>query len=238
MLPGEFTAVHQAQSREQFRQEFERFTRQLGFETFTALTMVERGVGPSDVAMVDNAPATYVDSYVDISDGRRDPVLRHCRQASVPIIWNRETYTDQGAGDLWEHQARHGYRTGIAMALHLPNGRHFMMGVDRKRDLPTEPLELQRMVADLQLFAVHAIDAAMRVLIPPSSDGEVPKLTPREVEALEWTMRGKTAWEVGSLMGITERTAVSHLNNATHKLGCVGKHQAVLKALRLRLIDE
>jgi len=27
-----------------------------------------------------------------------------------------------------------------------------------------------------------------------------------------------------------------HVNNATHKLDCVNKHQAVLKALRLGLI--
>ena len=48
---------------------------------------------------------------------------------------------------------------------------------------------------------------------------------------------GKTAWEVGAILGISERTAVSHLNNAMRKLGCVNKHQAVLKALRLRLVQ-
>jgi DNA-binding CsgD family transcriptional regulator len=49
-------------------------------------------------------------------------------------------------------------------------------------------------------------------------------------------MDGKTAWEVGSILGITERTAVLHLSNAMRKLGCVNKHQAVLKALRLGLV--
>ena len=49
-------------------------------------------------------------------------------------------------------------------------------------------------------------------------------------------MDGKTAWEVGNLLGISERTAVLHLQTAMRKLGCVNKHQAVLKALRLGLI--
>jgi DNA-binding CsgD family transcriptional regulator len=49
-------------------------------------------------------------------------------------------------------------------------------------------------------------------------------------------MDGKTAWEVGGILSITERTAVLHLNNAMHKLGCTTKHQAVLKALRMGLI--
>ena len=76
----------------------------------------------------------------------------------------------------------------------------------------------------------------MRLLLPASEQAERPALTPREIEALYWTMEGKTAWEVGQILGISERTAVLHVNNAMHKLGCVNKHQAVLKALRLGLI--
>ena len=41
-----------------------------------------------------------------------------------------------------------------------------MLGVDRDRPLPSDRHELTRVVADLQLFAVHALDAAMRVLVP------------------------------------------------------------------------
>jgi DNA-binding CsgD family transcriptional regulator len=73
-------------------------------------------------------------------------------------------------------------------------------------------------------------------MVPPTRDPAAPSLTPREVESLRWTMDGKTAWEVGNILGISERTAVLHVNNAMHKLGCVNKHQAVLKALRLGLI--
>ena len=76
----------------------------------------------------------------------------------------------------------------------------------------------------------------MRIMMPATGDPDVPNLTPREVESLRWTMEGKTAWEVGNILGISERTAVLHVNNAMHKLGCINKHQAVLKALRLGLI--
>jgi len=139
---------------------------------------------------------------------------------------------------MWEEQARFGYRTGIALALHLPEGRHFMLGMDRAEPLPSNPGELTRLVADLQLFAVYAQDAAWRVVMPrdPSANNNLARLTPRELECLRWTMDGKTAWEVGGILNITERTAVLHLNNAMHKLGCTTKHQAVLKALRMGLI--
>ena len=76
-----------------------------------------------------------------------------------------------------------------------------------------------------------------RVLSPAAKDLNRPNLTPRELEALRWTMEGKTAWEVGAILGISERTAVLHVNNAMHKLDCASKHQAVLKALRLGLIS-
>jgi LuxR family transcriptional regulator/LuxR family quorum-sensing system transcriptional regulator SolR len=108
--------------------------------------------------------------------------------------------------------------------------------VDRDQSLPKDRSELTRIVADLQLFAVHAQEAAMRIMMPATGDPNVPSLTPREVESLRWTMDGKTAWEVGNILGISERTAVLHVNNAMHKLGCINKHQAVLKALRLGLI--
>lgn len=236
MLPGGYSAVLQARSRDEFRDEVIRFTQRLGFETVSAVTMIDHGIGRSDVIAVDNTPAAYTDTYLDPSIGRRDPVIRHLRRQTVPIVWDQTTYVDWGAGEQWEHQARFGYRTGIAMALHLPEGKHFLLGVDRDQDLPEDPGELQRLVADLQLFAVHAQDAAMRILVPPEHQPERPALTPRELEALRWTMDGKTAWEVGAVLGISERTAVMHVNNAMHKLGCFNKHQAVLKALKLGLI--
>jgi DNA-binding CsgD family transcriptional regulator len=237
MLPGGYSSVMQARNRDEFRDEVVRFTQKLGFETVSAITVIDHGLGKSEFINIDNAPVGFNDTYSSTALQRQDPVMQHCKRQTVPIIWNQDTYVEKGAGELWEHQAEFGYRTGIAMALHMPEGRHFALGVDRDQPLPEDREELQRLVADLQLFAVHAQDAALRLLVPLAMQPERPALTPREVEALHWTMEGKTAWEVGAVLGISERTAVLHVNNAMHKLGCVSKHQAVLKALRLGLIS-
>jgi DNA-binding CsgD family transcriptional regulator len=237
MLPGGYTAVLQARNREEFRDEVVRFTHRLGFETVSAITVIDHGLGKSDFINVDNTPIEFSQTYCDPALQRRDPVMQHCKRQSVPIVWDQDTYVEQGLGELWEQQASFGFRTGIAMALHLPDGKHFQFGVDREQALPNEPEELQRLVADLQLFAVHAQDSAMRLLVPSAHQPERPALTPRELEALRWTMEGKTAWEVGAVLGISERTVVFHVNNAMHKLGCINKQQAVLKALRLGLIS-
>lgn len=236
MLPARYTSVLDARSKDEFRSAVVRFAQEMGFETVSAQTVVDHGLGQSEFITVDNTPAAYVNAYDDPSLGRRDPVMQHLKRNSVPIIWDQSTYISTGAIDLWEHQSHFGFATGIAMALHLPDGKHFILGVDRDLPLTSNVAELQRIVADLQLFAVHAQDAAMRLLLPEARQPERPSLTPREIEALSWTMEGKTAWEVGQILGISERTAVLHVNNAMHKLGCVNKHQAVLKALRLGLI--
>ncbi len=236
MLQGGFSSVLAVKTRDEFLSEIVRFTHALGFNTVSAMAVVDHGIAKSEFVTVDNTPQAYVDTFQNTNLARRDPVMQHCKRQTLPIIWDQDTYTSQGLGEMWEHQAAFGYATGIAMSLHLPEGKHFFLGVDRDQPLPSDSRELTSVVAQLQLFAVHALDAAMRVLVTPAQSDPAPTLTPRELEALRWTMDGKTAWEVGSILGISERTAVLHINNAMHKLGAVNKHQAVLKALRLGLI--
>ena len=236
MLQGGFTAVLEARNREEFQDEVVAFTRRLGFETVSATVVIDHLLGEAEFITVDNTPRAYKEFFQNRDQWRRDPVMQHCKRQSMPIIWDQGTYLRTGLGDKWEEQARFGFANGIALALHMPEGRHFFLGVDRDQPVSPDPAELTRVVADLQLFAVHAQDAALRILTPAPSDPDAPALTPRELETLRWTMAGKTAWEVGNVLGITERTAALHANNATHKLGCVNKHQAVLKALRLGLI--
>ncbi len=236
MLQGGYQSVLEARSREALSQEIARFTKAMEFETYSAITVVDHALGRSEFIVLDNCPSGFREAMDNPLLHRRDPVMQHCKRQSVPIVWNQRTYVNEGAAELWDMQASFGYRTGICMALHLPEGRHFLLGMDRSEDLPSDPVKLTRMVADMQLFAVHALDTALRVLLPPEQQLDQPHLTPRELEALRWTMDGKTAWEVGAIMSITERTAVLHISNAMRKLGCNNKHQAVLKALRLGLI--
>jgi DNA-binding CsgD family transcriptional regulator len=235
MLSGSYLSVMEANSQAEFREEIVRFANGLGFDYVSAMTVVDLSMSKSEFINVDNMPEHVAEAFT-FNKGRRDPVMQHCKRGTVPIVWDQDTYTQVEMGEFWEHQAAFGYRTGIALAMHFPEGRHFMMGVDRSDPLPVGREHLTRIVADLQLFAVHAQDAAMRLFAPKEMQLERPKMTPRELEALRWTMEGKTAWEVGAILGISERTAVLHIQNAMQKLGATSKHQAVLKALRLGLI--
>lgn len=239
MLQGGYASVLGARTRQEFLDEIVRFTQKLGFETVSALAVLDHGLGQSEFASVHNAPPGWQDAYYSVAGMRADPVMQHCRFQTVPLVWDQATYTTRGMGELWEEQAHYGFHTGIAMALHMPDGRHFALGVERDQPLPTDRSELTRLVADLQLFAVHAQEAAMRVLLSgglPREDTDIPQLTSRELEALRWTAEGKTGQDVADIMGLSTRTVAFHLGNACLKLGTTSKHQAVVRALKLGLI--
>jgi len=236
ILQDRFTSVLGASSRDELLSEVVRFARGLDCETAIAMAVVDHVCAEPDFFCVNNSPPAAKELY-DRDYNRRDPVLQHCKRTGVPIIWSQDTFTAIGLGDRWEAQARHGFHSGIALALNLPEARHFFVSVDRDQALPTNEAEVTRMVAELQLFAL-AQDVAMRVLAPaPLTGDSLPRLTPRELECLRWTMEGKTAWESGCILSISEQTAVRHLNNATHKLDCVNKHHATIKAMRLGLVQ-
>jgi DNA-binding CsgD family transcriptional regulator len=236
MLGSQFMTVASATCRDEFQSAVVRFARWLGFDFVSAMTVVDSLEGEPKFAWVDNTPEPFRATFEDFAAARRDPVMQHCKRASTPIVWTQRDYTDKGVGDLWDAQACFGYRTGLAVAHHLPGGRHIMVGVDRDQSLPANEAELARLVADLNLFVTCAGDSALRVLAADAEPNVLRPPTARELEALRWTMEGKTAWEVGRILAISEQTAVKHLSNATRKLGCVNKHQAVLRALRMGLI--
>jgi DNA-binding CsgD family transcriptional regulator len=190
------------------------------------------------IRMVGNTPQAFLDSARSSSEGMRDPVLKRLKRESIPFLYDQSTYTEAGAGDLWEEQARHGYGTGISVALHLPDNSHFFIGLDRDRVLPNDDLHLTRLLADLQLLAVHAQHAASRLLAPAANSiaDEVPQLSDREVEVLRYARDGKSSAVISSLVGLTEAGVNYHIHNAKSKLNCATRVQAVLRAIEFGLL--
>jgi DNA-binding CsgD family transcriptional regulator len=64
-----------------------------------------------------------------------------------------------------------------------------------------------------------------------------PGLTAREREVLTWISLGKSAWEIGEILGIAKRTVDEHAQTATRKLGAANRTQAVAIAVRAGLIE-
>lgn len=55
-------------------------------------------------------------------------------------------------------------------------------------------------------------------------------LTPREAEAVLWIAAGKTAWEAGRILRVTEHTLTAHARSAAQKLGASNRAHLVARA--------
>lgn len=62
-------------------------------------------------------------------------------------------------------------------------------------------------------------------------------ITERQLECLDWAQQGKSASDIGGIIGISGRTVEKHLAKLCHHLGVRTRLQAVLKARDLGLID-
>jgi DNA-binding CsgD family transcriptional regulator len=87
---------------------------------------------------------------------------------------------------------------------------------------------------------VHALTAQYQSrlgeLLGDTAEAVKP-LTSKEAECLRWCKEGKTNWEIGEIMSISERTVEFHLSNTTKKLGVSNRITAVVKGIQLGLIS-
>jgi DNA-binding CsgD family transcriptional regulator len=229
--------VSQSSDKATFRRRLIDFAHEMDFSLVSSVLVVEQAGKETDFLYVGNRPEDFASLSADPELSKQDPVLTKLRTAGLPFMYDQKFYVQAGAPALWERAAPYGYRTGISVALRLQGNRQFLLGLDRERPLPRSDQKITRLLADLQLLAVHCQDAAQRLLTPATVAANMPSLTPREREVLLRTMEGKSAWAAGQILGMSENTVNFHLRNIFRKLDTSSKHVAVLKAISLGLIQ-
>lgn len=183
-----------------------------------------------------NTPQAFLDKSMSPDAAARDPVFQTHLKSSLPFSYNKSTYVDGGAGDLWEEMAPFGYRTGINVTLNLPRNAHFLLSIDREDDLPANDAQLTQMMASCQLLAVHAHVAVSRIVAARTHPLPLPRLTPREKEVLQWALRNKSAWSTAQILGLSENTVKFHVKNAMRKLDAGSRHEALMRATSLGIL--
>ena len=229
--------ISQSEDLPTFERRLIEFSNDFEFGLVNAILVLDQpGKEPAFIS-VGNTPAAFAPESDDVGVRKRDPVMKRLKSSSVPFAYDQDLYVRNGVADMWERQAVHGYANGIAVALHLKDHKHFLLGVDRREALPANEDQMVSMLASMQLFAVHAQDAALRLLGVQSVPPDIPVLTERELEVLRWTREGKSAWEVGEILAVSENTVNFHFRNIFRKFGASSKHQVVLQALAFGLIE-
>ena len=194
----------------------------------------------ADHAPCVNALCRHPAGYQDCFEGKdfpfaRDPVMQHLRTSSVPIAWNADTYRSKGEAAMFEPMGDFGVRSGVALALHLAHGRHFVVGFNWQDDAaPADPAVL----TTLQACAVFAEPAFFRVWNGlETAQWDASSLTARELECLYWVGRGHTDGSIGALMGRSGRSVEKRLQSASRKLGTANRTEAAVLATRLGLLE-
>lgn len=204
-----------------------------------------------DLPVVMNQPSelrigTYPDNWVQHYFEREyiqiDPIISHCQDHAVPLLWQDAVDrtrrlldpTAQRVRQMFSEACEFGLCGGLSVPLHGPGVSWGLMSY-AGRSPGTR--QFQRIMPDLHLLAHYVHEAARRFLMDKSAPADVPALTHRERECLTWAAEGKTSWEIGLLLKISERTTIFHLQNAMHKLGVSGRQAAVARATALGLIS-
>lgn len=178
-------------------------------------------------------PDSWVDYYLASDYGELDPTLQAAMGRVLPFRWREIA----GRNDLSNGQRKvlneardYGVKNGATIPIHGPDSglsTLSVVGATSEREFEEA---YRRSFRDLAWLAVNTHEAFLR-LAEDVADRQRVRLTDRERDCLVWTARGKTAWEVGQILRISEETVLFHLKNVTRKLGVFSKHHAVVKAV-------
>lgn len=186
-------------------------------------------------------PPAWVERYLECDYLKIDPVVAHCHDHGTPFLWSEAQLRARCAVDphhslirrMFDEADEAGLGAGISIPLHGPGACWGLMSFaapSRRR------AELERRLPELNLLAHYAHEAA-RPFARSKASVTPPDLTRRERECLHWAAEGKTSWEVGRVLGVSERTAIFHIQNAARKLEVSGRQAAIARAISLGLIN-
>lgn len=170
-----------------------------------------------------------------------DPVIAQSIKNSTPIKW-KDTYTayrnkqhDTKIEKLIKRTEDHNLQHGVTFSFNTKDSPHIFI-----------IFSLCIKSYNYDDVSIHRLDVLLPYTYAPihkffhsrSSRNHTleQNLTSREREVLKWVTQGKTSWETGKILSITERTVKFHLNNTYHKLNVTNRTQAITTALNHGLI--
>ncbi len=201
-----------------------------GFDTFVYALRVPEYFASSKLVVVDGYPSSWVNHYFERSFYEIDPVMEYSSKHIVPIEWhNLRIDKDSRQKDMMNEARAFGVKSGVTMPIHSPHGELGVLSFALDRDAPYSNEVTSYSMPYIQLLASYTHEALRRICgLVDGDDGQY--LTQREKECLKWAADGKSAWEIGNILNISERTVNFHLNNIVQKLGVSNRQHAVAKA--------
>lgn len=231
MLDADLLDLLNARDIDGYRACIVRFAQSIGFRTVNATTVLDRSGESSEYKYIENIDDPNW-ALLDPARGKRDPVMQHLKHSSYPINWDAANYRDPAVSENYDLLSSMGLCSGMAIASHLPDGRHFVLSVHADRGLRARGTHLAFALPKMELYSVYALDTAFRLLMP-AERRNVGELAPREIEALRYAIDGWSNRMLADRFNLPEASCQEWLGRIAVKLDCRNVSQAALKAWRI-----
>ena len=179
--------------------------------------------------LITTYPSRWTARYLHNSYQIIDPVIGEALQTTEPFRWGigfPSRFTSMAQQQLFDEAAQFGIRLGFTVPIHDGHGpvAALTFAADERRPQFEKCIDSYGRVLQLMAMDFHA-HVRRKLANERGVDGI--RLSPREFECLEWASRGKSAWEIGCILGISRNTVAYYLENAKEKLGVRTIAQAV-----------
>ncbi len=204
-----------------------------GFESFIMTGLPTAGYDVEPLVIANRWPEGWTSRYREQAYFADDPVSKWSMTKVRPFkwsdAWHMHMETDR-VRQINGEAASFGVRHGIAYPLRSIGGWQAVISLASAHPLDIGP-------GGEALLHTASIYFHMRAMELMSGSRQVAKLTPRECEILRWTAVGKSAWEIGEVLSLSEDTVKNHLRAIRAKFDVATTLQAVMIALRTAQIQ-
>ncbi len=180
-------------------------------------------------------PQDWVAYYDEQDYYRIDPVIPYAATSRGPVLWEDMAAAPERSDiqrAFFAEAREAGLHQGLIVPLHGPQGELLVVSLASEFTEVDPKDHLREMQALTLQFHADFVDKLL-----PGGGIAVPfALSDREKECLLWSARGKSSWDIGLILGVSEHTVNFHMKNALNKLGCSNRVVGVVKAVRLGLI--
>ena len=150
--------------------------------------------------------------------------------------WDVEQRTTSKIGlSVFEQARSFGARGGLVVPIHGPLGEVMAVTMVSEHEREVDPQTRMNMQVAATIFANRGLSLS-EIEREASPD---PGLSRREIQCVYWVNEGKTDWEIGRILGISEDTVAYHLKKVKAKLKVSRRSQIPISAwMRGVLLDE
>ncbi|WP_160108355.1 helix-turn-helix transcriptional regulator [Pseudomonas izuensis] len=206
------------------------FVKNIGFKFFAFSTTCPTKTEHFHTVRFNNYPQYWNTEYEKRKYGSFDPVVAHCNQSMLPILWSEELFCE--VPWIWATLEQQGIQHGWSQAVHDDDSGFCSILSLARSHCPISPWELYENLGFSVFIGRHLHKLVVQTLPKEPAKSSTPQLSPREIDVLKLAAAGKTAYESARILNLSARTINFHVQEAIRKFGVNNKVSAVIAAVK------